>query len=290
MRMRLLISSAIGISSGFYCWFMLAHFHLGAADFHWAIALAQSLLEHKNPYSVPWQLYPLPAALFGLPFVAIRPEIAGGVFYGISSALLAFCITRYGYQRLIIFLAYPFWAGILVAQWTPLIMASAFIPYLWPSILVKPQLGLPIAVAYRNRRGILICILVGLVSLIIMPHWPAYWIRTFGSYRHFFPLLILPGPLLLLAFIRYRDRDAIFLMLAAVMPQRWFYDAFILWLIPKTKREIAYTVFLSWGMGILRWYTMNYTLTQIGRWMVIFAYLPMLAVVLMRTPKSCSEP
>src|SRR5436189_2150103 len=41
----------------------------------------------------------LTAALFGLPFVWLRPEVAAAVFYGISSPLLALGLTRQGYAR-----------------------------------------------------------------------------------------------------------------------------------------------------------------------------------------------
>ena len=62
-----------------------------------------------------------------------------------------------------------------------------------------------------------------------------------------FPILLWPGPLLVLALWKYRDRDARFLFLSALMPQRWFYDSLTLWLIPKSRREIVWTVFLSSG-------------------------------------------
>ncbi len=172
--MRILIAASIGLASGFFCWLLLTHFQLGAADFTWAIRAAQDLLAHRNPYSTPLQLYPLPVAIFGLPFVWMRPEIAAGVFYGISSALLAFGLSREGYHRLLIFLAYPYWAGILTAQWPPLIMASAFFPFLLPATLAKPQIGLPVALTHLSRSGVLACIAVLLLSLAIMPRWPCY--------------------------------------------------------------------------------------------------------------------
>jgi len=93
----------------------------------------------------------------------------------------------------------------------------------------------------------------------------------------------LPGPLLALALWRHRDRDAHLLLLAALMPQRWFFDAFILWLIPKTRREILLTAFVSWGAGIWRWYHIPHSFAEVGRWTVVFLYLPMLVVVLART-------
>src|SRR5436190_1926630 len=202
MRLRILISVVIGVASAVFCWAVLTRLHQGAADFTWAIRAAQHLLAGKNPYDTPLEQYPMTAALFGLPFVWMRPEAAAGAFYGISSALLAFGLTRYGYHRLLVFLAYPYWAGILTAQWSPLILASAFFLLLLPVTMVKPQ----------------IC----------------------------------------------------------------FFDAFILWLIPKSRREILATVFFSYGAGIWRWYHTPHSFTEVGRWTVVFIYLPMLAVVLWR--------
>jgi hypothetical protein len=107
-------------------------------------------------------------------------------------------------------------------------------------------------------------------------------LRQAGNYDHFIPLLVLPGPLLLLALLRYRERDAWLLSLSAILPQRWFFDSFILWLIPRTRREIVWTVFFSWGAGWWRWYHVPHSFTEVGRWTVIFLYLPMLAVLLLR--------
>ena len=282
MRLRVLISVAIGIGSGLYCRFLLTHFHLGAGDFNWAVWAAQDLLAHRNPYDRPMQLYPLTCAIFGLPFAWMRPEAAGGAFYGISSALLAFGLSRYGYHRLLVFLAYPYWAGIIAAQWTPLIVASAFFPLLLPATLAKPQLGIPVALATPTWRGLLACAALVALSLLVMPGWPRLWAGHFSLYNRFVPLLVIPGPLLGLALLRYRDRDARLLLLAALMPQRWFYDAFILWLIPKTRREIVWTVFFSWSAGLYRWYHAPHSFVEVGRWMVLVMYLPMLAVVLLR--------
>lgn len=270
------------MASGAFCWFLLSHFHQGAADFSWAIRAARYVLARHNPYDTPLEQYPLTAALFGLPFVWLRPEMAAAFFYGISSGLLAFGLTRHGYHRLLVFLAYPYWAGILTAQWSPLITASAFFPLLLPVTMVKPQIGLPVALTHLTRRGVVACVVVALLTLAVMPRWPLLWAGQLGFYEHFTPLLVLPGPLLALALLRYRDRDALLLLVAAVMPQRWFFDTLILWLIPKTRREIVWTAFFSWGAGIWRWYHIPHSFTEVGRWTVVFIYLPMLGVVLWR--------
>jgi hypothetical protein len=260
----------------------MSHFHQGAADFGWAIRLAHSLLAGQNPYDTPYEQYPLTAAFFAIPFSRVAPEVAAGLFWGISSFLLSLGLTRDGYSRLLIFLAYPYWAGILTVQWSPLIAAGAFFPLLLTAAMAKPQVGLPVFLAYLNRRGMVACAFLAALSLMAMPTWPALWIHQLGHYEHFVPLLIFPGPLLLLALPRHRDRDARLLLLAAVMPQRWFFDAFTLWLIPKSRRELLTTVCISWGAGIWRWYEFPHSFDQVGRWALIFFYLPMLFVLLNR--------
>jgi hypothetical protein len=283
MRWRIAVSAAIGLASGAFCWFLMKHFHQDAADFRWALHLADRMLARQNPYDTPFEQYPLTAGLFALPFLRLPPEVAAGVFWGISSALLAFGLTRHGYTRLLIFLAYPYWAGILAVQWSPIIAASAFFPLLLPVTMAKPQIGLPVFLTRLSGRGVAACVVVGLVSLAVIPNWPLLWWRQAGHYEHFFPLLVLPGPLLVLALLRYRDRDAQLLFLSALMPQRWFFDSFTLWLIPQSRRELVWTVFFSWGAGIWRWYHVPHSFTEVGRWTVIFLYLPILACVLLRT-------
>jgi hypothetical protein len=280
MRSRLVVSLAVGIATGLFCGCLLRHFRQGAADFGWALRAARYASARQNPYDTPLEQYPLTAALLSLPLVRLPGEIAGGIFYGLSSALLAFGLTRYGYHRLLVFLAYPYWAGTLTAQWSPLIMAAGFFSLLLPVTMAKPQIGLPVALTHISWRGLAACALVVLGTLIWMPAWPLLWVRQLGNYEHFVPLLVLPGPLLGLALWRYRERNAWLLFLASLVPQRWFFDAFILWLIPKSRRAIVWTAGLSWGAGLWRWYHMPHSFTEVGRWDVVFIYLPMLVVVL----------
>ncbi len=289
MRKRIAVSALVGVATGGFCWLVMSHLHQDAGDFRWALHLAHRLLARQNPYDTPFEQYPLAAAFFALPFLRLPPEIAAGLFYGLSSALLAYGLTRDGYRRLLIFLAYPYWAGILTVQWSPTVAAGAFFPLLLPATLAKPQIGLPVLLTHASRRGLLLCLLLLLLSLAAMPTWPRVWLVQAGHYQYFIPLLVMPGLLLALALRRYRNRDAILLLLAACMPQRWFFDAFILWLIPKSRREIVWTVFFSWGAGIWRWYRFPHTFHEVGRIAVIFLYLPMLAVVLFRNREAAAK-
>lgn len=279
------VAAAIAVASGMLCWAFLHRFQLGAADFNWALGAARALLSGKNPYAgtpagtIP---NPLPAAFAALPFAAFPGEIAGALFFGISSGLLALGLIRQGPERLLIFLAYPYWAALMTAQWIPLIMCAAFFPLALVFCIAKPQIGAPVAVTQFSRTGGIAAALVLLASFVIRPRWLLEWIPLLHGYQHFVPLLIVPGPLLALAAWRWRDRDARFLFLACVLPQRWFYDSFVLWLIPKTRRSILATVACSWVIGIWRWYHVPQTMHEVGLWSVLGFHLPMLAVVLLR--------
>ena len=282
LRARIAVALTIGTASGLFCWYLLWHFHQGAADFQWAIHGAQRLLSGADPYDTPLEQYPVTAMLFGVPFVRASGAMAAAIFFGISSGLLALGITRRGLAHLLVFLAYPYWAAILTAQWSPLILASAFFPVLLPVTMAKPQVGLPVAITHLTRRGFAACVFWGILSLVVLPRWPWLWAHQFGNYQHFVPLLVFPGPLLVLAIARYRERDSWLLLISAIMPQRWFFDSFILWLIPKTRRQVLFTAVISWGSGIWRWYHIPRSFSEVGRWTVLFIYLPMLVLILLR--------
>lgn len=290
LRWRIAISVLLGVATGAFCFYLLHTLHQGAGDFGWDIHLTQRLLARQNPYDTPAEQYPLTAAPFALPFVGVPPEVAAAIFYGLSSALLAFGLTRTGCHRLLVFLAYPYWVGLLTVQWSTIITAGAFFPLLMPVAMAKPQVGLPVFLTHVRRRSFWACVAIAVLSLVVMPRWPLLWIGQMGYYQHFFAILVLPGPIILLALLRYRERDAWLLLLTSFMPQRWFFDAFVLWLIPKSRRELLVTIVFSWCSGIWRWYHQPINVLQVGRWMVLSIYLPMLAIILFRKPSLEDEP
>src|SRR5271170_140675 len=80
MRKRITVSALVGAASGIFCWFLMKRFHQDAADFRWALHLAQRLLARQNPYDTPFEQYPVTAAFFALPFVRLPPETTAGLF------------------------------------------------------------------------------------------------------------------------------------------------------------------------------------------------------------------
>jgi len=274
-----------GFIVGAIVMFGLLCLRLGSGDFGWALRQANLLIHGKDPYSstVGFELvpYPLTTIIFALPFLMFNTVVAGALFAGLSSGLLAFGITQGGRHRLLVFLSYPFWSAILIVQWSPLLMAASFLPWLFPVVIAKPNLGIAVALKSGRRVGLIVAGILVAVTIILRPNWPVTWWRQTAGYQHFLPVTTGLGILLLLLVPLLRnDTDARFLLLMAFIPQRWFYDALLLWLVPATTSEFLITGVLSWGSALLTPPTR--TIHQVAALSVCFNYLPMLVVVLVR--------
>ena len=258
-RHRLIIAIVIGLLSTVMSFLLLHWRGYGDGDFTWPLGGASALLHHIDPYTNPvfgpgkpypygdFLFYPLPAVLVALPFTALPPYFAGALFFGIGSAALGYAVTRDGYDRLLIFLSSPFFVAAYVAQWSPLIMAAAFLPWLLPLAFAKPNLGLAIGVAYPSRRGFVITAVVYALSLFIMPSWPIEWLKNLRGTPHPLPVVIIPGFVLLLAAVAWRRPAGRLLLVMALVPQlMFFYDQLPLWLIPKTWRQSLFLSLSSW--------------------------------------------
>jgi len=277
---RLIIALQIGFYTGLLSWLDFANG--GSTDFVWAIRSARDLLAGKDPYNYPFDMdripYPLPAALVGIPFSVLSDRFGTALFFGISSALLALGISRFGKHRLLVFLSMPFVSALHAGQWTPLIMSAAFYPILSWLTLTKPQVGLPVFLLNINRKTIALCIGFLALSLTVYPGWPWRWLSQIGAYDRFFPLLTLPGIFLLSSLCNYRSWSAAFLLICSIMPQKIYYDTLILWLIPETKGGLVFTVALSWIPAIFR--NVFPTVEAARIFIVVFIYLPMCFLVI----------
>ena len=287
MPRRVRISLLIGIISGLFCWVgsrgrpEVTGWANRAGDFGRAILAAQDLCNGRDPYDRPFARevvpYPIPAALLALPVSWLRHDLAGALFFGLSSALLAAGLLRKGNGALWVFLSYPYFAALQNTQWAPLVMAAAFHPFLLPVTLAKPNIGLPVLLTRWSKTGLFAALALLLCSLLVYPQWPLRWLSQVGGYQSFVPLLTFPGFLLLVALCRWRSDSARFLLLASVVPQRWFYDSLILWLIPKKGWQYLMTTAFSW-LSFVGWMLFPRTIENVGLSVVLFAYLPMLVV------------
>lgn len=302
---------AIAGIAAFICWYGLARRHSGrlADDFTWHWLAGQALLNGQNPYEViavggVYQLdapyvYPLTTAIAALPFAAtLPPALAAPAFVFVCTLLLAWAITKDGYDRLPIFLSIPFLWAVKSAQWSPLLMTAALLPAAGWLIPVKPHLGLAV-LAYRPSRGMLLGSLgFFLVTLFVNPAWPVEWIQILPQRVHGIYLspmtLAYGGPLLMLAALRWRRPEARLLLAMGLVPQNFlFYDQLLLWLIPKSRLETAGLGLLSVVAIVLaEWWSMppQAAIEQVSSayrpLIVALLYLPCLIMVLRRPNES----
>lgn len=297
---RLALALAVGGTSGWISHAALLRRHVLAGDFTWPWRAARILLQGHDPYVViqatgryPFDdafLYPLPAALVALPLAPLRAELAGALFVALTTALLAFVITRDGWHRVPMLVSAPFLKLLLAPQWSALMVVAALVPGLQWLAVAKPNVGLA-AFAYRpTRAGVLGGAAVLAVSLAVLPAWPIEWLRIAAHVRnHPAPVALLFGPLLLLAALRWRTPEGRLLLAMAVLPQELLvYDQLLLWLIPRRWWSSLLMAVASWP-ALVAWVSpgvfgvpRNATWPLTERVVMLCIYLPALAMVLRR--------
>ncbi len=291
---------AIGFLSGLLAFLLLLRSGNLAGDFTWSLRAAHNLLNGQNPYlaitpagAYPFDdyfYYPLPAALISIPFGFFSPYLAGAIFFGISSGILAFSMQSQPW-RLPVFLSAPFFVSAEVAQWGPLIMASALLPAAFGAMaILKPTLGL-ISFSYRPTwKAIKIGLIIFVLSLVILPSWPLDYYQpsrhSVESGRYLIPLLSLGGPVLILSILRWRTPEGRLLLVSSILPRNpYWYDGLLLWLIPKNLRQSLCLSLLSW-IAYIGWWLVQTTRPPDPKaffampWQVGLIYIPALVMIL----------
>jgi hypothetical protein len=194
-------------------------------------------------------LYPLPAAIAAVPFAGLAPEYAGAAFVAVSGALLAYALSAKGWWRLLALMSPAFLLSFSVANWPPLLVASALLPGLGWLIAAKPNLGL-VVLAYRPRWStILGAVAVLGLSLLWLPQWPAGWLSHVARQEISHPpVFAWPlGAIGFLGLLRWRTAEGRLLAAFALVPVSVFpYDHLLLWLIPRNFREALVLTWTAW--------------------------------------------
>jgi hypothetical protein len=246
--------------------------------------------------------YPLPAIVAFLPLALLPLELARTAFIVLTAGLLAYAITYDGWHRILVFLSGAYVHALLTAQWSPLMTAAFLIPWLGPILLLKPNIGLAIAVTSPARGLPTWCIVGGgallLASFAVDPGWLPRWTAIVRSAPHFTPPLLLPGGILvLLALLRWRRPEARLLVAMACVPHTTVvYETLPLLLIARTWKESALLVTLSIAAFVIQSEVENRAgltypevltvftewVTLVGTALVVLIYLPATIMVLMR--------
>jgi hypothetical protein len=295
---RVLLAVLVGLLSGLLSFALLWQRGTLAGDFTVSWLAAQALAAGNNPYETVRRLgsypfntpffYPLPAALAALPLAWLPPQLAGAMFFGVSSGLLAYAVTREDGRYLPLFLSAPFLVALALAQWSPLMLAACFLPALGWLLACKPNLGIPVLISRPTWRALVSLAVFGLISLAVRPTWLLDW-RTVisGPSFHIAPFLVFPaGWLLLLAAARWREPGGRLLLAMALLPQSmWFYDQLILWALPRSLAQSWLLTISSWLAYLLWWLESDGNQpvsgqTNPGKYIILFIYLPALLMTL----------
>lgn len=300
---RLITALALGGWGAFIAYFsMRSHPHHLAKDFSYPWRAARALLDGHDPYQViqavgPYPFnagffYPLPAAVLAIPFAPLRPEVAGALFVGLSSALLAWGVLRDSPWRLPLFVSAPFVHAAVLGQWSPILAAAALTPALQFMAAGKPTVGLAAWMYRPSWKGIVGGLVVVGIAFAMQPTWLSDWRDSMPSTtRYRGPALTLMGAFLLLGLLRWRRREGRLFVTLALVPQLpVFYEQLLLWLVPSTLWRTLLLTATSW-IGYLAWWPHRTSPDQneiAFPWMLFTIYAPAL-VLLLLLPKREEE-
>jgi hypothetical protein len=265
-----------------------------ADDLDWPWCYGQMWFRGLDPYLCVstdprtghvWPGNPLTTMYAILPFTLLPRGLMAAVVVGSSVALLVYAlISSSKPYHLLTLLSVPFWCAFRLAQWSPLMVAVAMLPCLIPLTLAKPQIGFPIFLRHFTWRRAILCTILLALTFVDDPTWPLRWWPQTRTYDGIIPLLTLPGLPLLALLARRRDPDAWFVLLCACMPQRVFYDAFILACALQTRREVFIWTISTWAVAIGFFFP--------SQWDPIFVaacYWPLVYCILRRAPAQQAE-
>ena len=280
---------------------------------------ARAVLAGIDPYAAvgpegatyfPFPLfYPLPALLVVAPLTLLPVDIAGTLFVAVSVALMVWGLTRDGWIGVTAVLSGAFLFAVRLGQWTPLFLASWFLPALGVLAAVKPHEGLIVAAGATDRRYLGWALGAGSVLLALafslQPTWMADWSRALTSAPK--PVIVhlftVPGVLLGLALLRWRRADAWLLLgLAAIPHTSLLYTTLLLFAIPRSRSQMLSLTVLSniaWFILWDQWSDIAATrpvdadgawhiaahaswATRFAPWETVLLYLPCLWMVLRR--------
>jgi hypothetical protein len=269
---------------------------------------SRALLRGVDPYSVVGPgleadqrfplYYPLPAVIAFLPLAVLPLALARAVFVGASAGLLAYAVSRRGWHLVPIFVSGAFATAYVTAQWSPLLAAAVFLPWLGPVFVMKPNIGAAIVAATPSRSLLAWTAgggtLLTLISFLIDPVWLHKWLGHVQDAPHFTPPVLLPGGVLvLIALLRWRRPEARLIVALACVPHTTLaYESLPVLLAARNWKQAGLLAVLSLSTFVVQNRiapapgsgedVYNAWVTASGTWIVLLVYIPATIMVLLR--------
>ncbi len=247
-----------------------------------------------------WPLfYPLPALLIASPLALVSLAAARILFSALGGFVVGYAIAPQWTRRWPLLLSMAFFAAISRNQWSPYVLASAWIPIAGAIVVVKPNVGL-ITLAVQRRRALVLSLgvsaLLVVASFVVRPHWLGTWLQLVRHAPNKEISLLQPfGFLLVLTLLAWRTTEGRVLAAMSVIPHTpSLYDLLPVFLTATTTRDTvvlaALTHVLHWSVLAFGPYTSrDAAFLSVAHWEVILVLLPALALILWRQFKSRNE-
>lgn len=280
-------------------------------DFNLVWMGAKVLLEGGDPYTLTgpgteydfrWPpIYPATALVAAIPFSFLTEHVASIVFIWLSTFALAYGVTSRGWFLLPMFATEAFFSSVHLAQWSIVMTAALFIPWLGLLAVAKPHNGVAV-IAASTRTTTLKAALIGgavlmIISLAMRPSWPAGWMRNLATADWMIaPVTRFGGVFILLALLRWRRPEAWLLLSMACVPQNLaWYGTLAVLSVARNFREAAALALISNAGIMLGPYLVGAAASQegldraVGGVLNATVYLPALILVL-RRPNAGEHP
>jgi hypothetical protein len=299
---RLVVAAFVAVAAGMTLYARYIKMGLERSDFSQVLFGSRALLNNADPYhligtgmvyDLKWgAVYPATAYVAAIPFTPLSDPVAASLFVAVSSFLLVYGATAGSWHRIPMIPSIAFASSVQFAQWSILITAMLFLPWLAVFAAVKPQGTIPVVAASGSRSALKFAIIGSLVvlviSLVMLPSWPIEWwdvIRKSSQLKS--PLLRFGGPLILLVLLRWRRQEAWLVFLLACVPQTWgWYNLLPLLAVAATYRDAAIlSLVSSLGAIATAYFVGDPSPEKYYAWgssAVAFAYLPATIAILRR--------
>jgi hypothetical protein len=266
-----------------------------ASDFDFVWIGLRAFVHGENPYRAVADAhvrgplyYPLPALVAFAPLGLVSAGVARIVFAGLGYAALGYAAAgRPGGLFVSLFSASAIIGGV-GGQWSPLLTAGAAVPWLSALWVCKPGIGLALWCGYPRREAVIGGLVLGVVSLLVMPTWPRDWLGVLGSPVHAPPLLRPGGFVMLAALLRWRRPEGRLLAGLCCLPHvTTLYETLPLFLVPANRYQAYLLLVLSYVAAVAQaWLVPTGSLQQqvVGRWpaLLVCLYIPAVIMVLLR--------